>query len=181
MLTGDREFALVEATKTMSLQSDFVRDSFDKNWLGTCTFARSDGIHHLALDEWRKACTFRNIPAHSSYYYTEGSSAHYCIISDARSDPVASKRAMIQRAPSPRFFFSVPLRDADGIVIGRLSMVDDKPRYGVSAEEMLFSEDLADTLAQHLQGAVVNLQRQRSEHLIQALGMFNSGGSSLQD
>lgn len=181
MLTGDREFVLVEATKTMSLQSDLVRDSFDKNWLGTCTFARSNGILHLALNEWRTARTFRDIPVDSSYYYTEGSSAHYCIISDARSDPTASKIAMIQRAPSPHFFFSVPLRDADGIVIGSLSMVDDKPRYGVSAEEMLFSEDLADTIAQHLQGAVMSVQKQRSEHLIQALGTFNSGGSSLRD
>jgi hypothetical protein len=60
-------------------------------------------------------------------------------------------------------------------------MLDDKPRYGVSAHEMLFCEDLSDTIAQHVFGSMVATQRQRSERLIQALGTFNSGGKSLRD
>jgi hypothetical protein len=60
-------------------------------------------------------------------------------------------------------------------------MLDDKPRYGVSAHEMLFCEDLSDTIVQHMFKATVAAQRQRSERLVKALGIFNDGGKSLKD
>ena len=180
-MSRETEYILVEATRTMSLQSDFTADAKDKSWLGTSCIARADGINDTAVDEWRKARQYREIPANDDYYYTEGSSPHWCIVSDARHNPKVNNRPLIARANNPRFFFSIPLRDSDGTVIGSLSMLDDKPRYGVSAHEMLFCEDLSDTIAQHVLGSMVATQRQRSERLIQALGTFNSGGSSLKE
>jgi hypothetical protein len=59
--------------------------------------------------------------------------------------------------------------------------MDDRPRFGVSIEEMSFMEDLADTITEHLNTTVVRSQRQRSERLIQALGLFNRGEESLRD
>lgn len=165
----------------MSLQSDFTTDAKDKSWLGTSCIARSDGINDAVIDGWRKARQYRDLPEDDQFYYTEGNSPHWCIISDASTNPSVMQRPLIARAHSPRFYFSIPLRDADGTVIGSLSMLDDKPRYGVSAHEMLFCEDLSDTIAQHVFGSTVATQRQRSERLIQALGTFNSGGTSLRD
>lgn len=181
IMSRETEYILVEATRTMSLQSDFTADEKDKNWLGTSCIARADGINDTAVDGWRKARQYRDIPANDDYYYTEGSSPHWCIVSDASSNSSVKDRPLIARAKSPRFFFSIPLRDVEGTVIGSLSMLDDKPRYGVSAHEMLFCEDLSDTIAQHVFGSMVATQRQRSERLIQALGTFNSGGESLRD
>jgi hypothetical protein len=180
-MSRETEYILVEATRTMSLQSDFTADAKDKSWLGTSCIARADGINDKAVDDWRKARQYRDIPSDDDYYYTEGSSPHWCIVSDASLNPKVKDRPLIARAKSPRFFFSIPLRDAEGTVIGSLSMLDDKPRYGVSAHEMLFCEDLSDTIAQHVFGSMVATQRQRSERLIQALGTFNSGGKSLRD
>lgn len=180
-MSRETEYILVEATRTMSLQSDFTADEKDQSWLGTSCIARADGINDSAVDGWRKARQYRDIPANDDHYYTEGTSSHWCIVSDASSNPEVKERPLIARAKSPRFFFSIPLRDAEGTVIGSLSMLDDKPRYGVSAQEMLFCEDLADTIAQHVFGSMVATQRQRSERLIQALGTFNSGGKSLRD
>lgn len=181
IMSRETEYVLVEATRTMSLQSDFTADEKDKNWLGTSCIARSDGINDTAIDGWRKARRYRDIPANDDYYYTEGTSPHWCLVSDASTNDNVKDRPLIARAKSPRFFFSVPLRDPEGTVIGSLSMLDDKPRYGVSAHEMLFCEDLSDTIAQHVFGSMVATQRQRSERLIQALGTFNSGGKSLRD
>jgi hypothetical protein len=138
-------------------------------------------MNDMALDGWRRARKYREPPVSSDHYYTEGLSPHWCIVSDASVNPDIQERPFVARAESPRFFFSIPLRDADGTVIGAISMLDDKPRYGVSAQEMLFCEDLADTIAQHIFGSIISTQRQRSERLIQALGTFNSGGSSLRD
>lgn len=180
-MSRETEYILVEATRTMSLQSDFTADEKDKSWLGTSCIARTDGINDTAVDGWRKARQYRDIPADNEHYYTEGTSPHWCIVSDASLNPSVKARPLIARAQSPRFFFSIPLRDAEGTVIGSLSMLDDKPRYGVSAHEMLFCEDLSDTIAQHVFGSMVATQRQRSERLIQALGTFNSGGRSLRD
>ena len=180
-MSRETEYILVEATRTMSLQSDFTADEKDKNWLGTSCIARADGINDTAMDGWRKARQYRDMPANDEYYYTEGTSPHWCIVSDASTNDDVKTRPLVQRAKSPRFFFSIPLRDPEGTVIGSLSMLDDKPRYGVSAHEMLFCEDLSDTIAQHVFGSMVATQRQRSERLIQALGTFNSGGKSLRD
>jgi len=180
ILSSSTEYVLVEATKTMSLQSDFVANPKDEGWLGTSCFARSDGLNDFSLDEWRKARRLREIPGDDQHYYTQGTSAHWHIISDLRHTPSVTQRAFFQRAPSPRFYFAIPLRVSEGTVIGSLSILDDEPRYGVSAHDMSFCEDLGDTIALHLQSSIIRSQRQRSERLIQALGIFNSGGSSLR-
>ncbi|KAM0717977.1 hypothetical protein Q7P37_006309 [Cladosporium fusiforme] len=181
LISRDTEYVLVESTRSMSLQSDFTSDAKDKSWLGTSCFKRAEGINGLALDGWRKARRYRERPESSNYYYTEGMSDHWCIISDVGQNAKFLNLPLVSRAERPRFYFSVPLRDAEGAVIGSLTMLDDKPRYGVSADEMLFAEDLNDSIAQHLFGSTVTSQRQRSERLIQALGTFNNGGSSLRD
>ena len=180
ILSTSTEYVLVEATKTMSLQSDFVANPEDESWLGTSSFARLDGLSDFSLEEWRKARRLRDTPGDDQHYYTQGSSAHWHIISDLRHTPSVAQRAFFQRAPSPRFYFAIPLRDSEGTVIGSLSILDDKPRYGVSAHDMSFCEDLGDTIALHLQSSMIRSQRQRSERLIQALGIFNSGGSSIR-
>jgi len=180
-MSRETEYILIESTRTMSLQSDFTIDEKDKSWLGTSCFARADGINDKALDEWRRARKYRELPESIEHYYTEGVSPHWCIVTDASSNPEFHQKPFVTRAKLPRFFFSVPLRDSDGTVIGSLSMLDDKPRYGVSAHEMLFCEDLSDTIVQHLYDATIAAQRKRSERLIRALGTFNSGGKSLKD
>jgi signal transduction histidine kinase len=181
IVSRETEYVLAESTRTMSLQSDFTSDPKDKSWLGTSCFPRSDGLNDTAIDGWRRARQYRNVPTDDSHYYTEGTSPHWCIVSDASINPDVKERSFVTRAESLRFYFSIPLRDSDGTVIGSLSMMDDKPRYGVSAHEMLFCEDLGDTIAHHVFGSTIATQRQRSERLIQALGTFNSGGKSLRD
>lgn len=63
---------------------------------------------------------------------------------------------------------------ADSPSLPALTFLDTLPRFGISSSEMLFCEDLSDTISQHLHSSVLRLQRQRSERLIQALGSFNN-------
>ncbi|KAK3068300.1 hypothetical protein LTR53_014243 [Teratosphaeriaceae sp. CCFEE 6253] len=182
LISGGVEYVLAEATQTMSLQYDAAEDAEDGPWLGCCCFPRSDGINDLAIEAWRKARRYRVLPDSSDAYYKEGQSPHFFVLSDARHDESLNSRAFVKRAtPSLRFFCSIPIRDAQGSVLGALSVLDDKPRYGVSATEMLFLEDSADTITSYLDSSIVRSQQQRSERHIQALGLFNNHKSSLRE
>ncbi|KAK4926541.1 hypothetical protein LTR49_006475 [Elasticomyces elasticus] len=181
LISGGVEYVLSEATRSMSLQYETYDDNNDAPWLGCCSFPRSDGINDLGADAWRKARRYRDLPEDHEHYYREGGSAHWLIVSDARNDRKYCDRAFVKRGLNLRFFCSVPLRDAQGSVIGALSVMDDKPRYGVSAAEMRFLEDSADTITSHLDATVVRSKQQSSEQLIKALGLFNNRKSSLRE
>ncbi|KAK3708961.1 hypothetical protein LTR37_011125 [Vermiconidia calcicola] len=91
-----------------------------------------------------------------------------------------AQRGFVQHNTDMRFYAAIPLRGALGTVLGSLTIVDDAPRYGLSVAELALMEDVADTITEHLNATVVRLQRQRSERLIQSLGLFNTGKSSLR-
>lgn len=181
LISRDVEYVLTEATRTMSLQYDTVEDSADACWLGCCSMSRADTVNDIAMDGWRKARQYRDTAVSERHYYTEGRSDHWCIVSDASETTEYSSRAFVQRAPGLRFFCSIPLRGRNGTVLGALTVMDDKPRYGVSATEMLFLEDCADTVFEHLETAVLRAQQQRSEHFLNAIGLFNDQKGTLRD
>jgi len=167
----------------MSLQVSAVTsdDLHDPAWVGTCSFPRNEGVNGIAVEEWRKARRVRDIPVEKDYYYLQGISHHSRIISDVRQDQDLQTLTFFKNAPWARFFVSVPLRGGDGSVIGALNILDDRPRYGVSASDMAFLEDISDTVVEHLNATITRAQRQRGERHIQALGLFNRGKSSLRD
>ncbi|RMY34986.1 hypothetical protein D0866_04906 [Hortaea werneckii] len=181
LVSAGVEYVLAEATRTMSLQYDTTEDPADIPWLGCCCFPRTDGLNDLAMDGWRKAASYRDIDVAPRHYFKEGRSEHWCIVSDVTERPEYQERAFARRASNLRFYCSIPLRGPDGAVLGALSIMDDRPRYGVSAAELLFLEDSADTMYEHLQTSFIRSQQQRSESFIQALGLFNSHKSSLRD
>ncbi|KAI7214338.1 hypothetical protein KC333_g6083 [Hortaea werneckii] len=181
LVSAGAEYILAEATRTMSLQYDTTEDPADALWLGCCCFPRSDGLNDLAMGQWRKAASYRDTDVGPRHYFKDGLSEHWCIVSDITERPEYQERAFAQRASDLRFYCSIPLRGPNGAVLGALSIMNDKPRYGVSAAEMLFLEDSADTICEHLQTSFIRSQQQRSENFIQALGLFNCQKSSLRD
>lgn len=180
LVSSSVEYVLAEATRSMSLQYDCVQDPRDKACLGTCSFLRDQGLTSVALDGWRRARYLRDAPTESDYFYTSGTSAHWSIISDLRGEELHMQRSLVQSCPGTRFYAAVPLRGTLGSVLGSLTIVDDAPRYGLSAAEMALMEDIADTVTQHLDATVVRSQRRRSERMVQSLGLFNTGKSSLR-
>ncbi|KAI7090810.1 hypothetical protein KC356_g1132 [Hortaea werneckii] len=174
------EYVLAECTRSMSLQYDVVEDPKDAPWIGTCSMKRSEGLNDFAVDHWRKATQLRQLPEDPGFYYTAGISKHHFIIPDVHRQKDEKQRAFVKRASWLRFFASVPLRDPHGSVIGSYTLLDDKPRFGISAHEMTYLEDMADTVTDHLEATIVRAQRQRSERLIQGLALFNNGMNSLR-
>ncbi|KAK0948863.1 hypothetical protein LTR91_026912, partial [Friedmanniomyces endolithicus] len=63
----------------MSLQYDTFEDANDSPWLGCCSFPRTDGINDIAIDAWRKARKYRELPEFADLYYRDSRSAHWFI------------------------------------------------------------------------------------------------------
>ncbi|KAK4505539.1 hypothetical protein PRZ48_003502 [Zasmidium cellare] len=182
LISTQTEFILADVAKTTALQHDAkAEDPRDQMWIGTSSFPRVQGINDEAVDVWRKARRMRDAPEDEDHYYIEGLSPHWSLVNDARNDPGHGALAFLRRGLWIRSCVSVPLRGAQGSVIGAITILDDKPRYGISANEMDFLEDISDTTVEHLNATIVRCQRQRGERLIQALGLFNSGKNSLRD
>ncbi|KAK6437966.1 hypothetical protein LTR95_005843, partial [Oleoguttula sp. CCFEE 5521] len=181
IITTAKEYVLVEATRSISLSYGNIENALDAPWLGTCSFPTQDGINYSQMHAFRKARRLRDAPDEADYYYKDGSSGHYRIVSDVRDRDDLQASPFFERGKEHRFVFSVPLRDPKGVPLGALTLIDDKPRCGISAAEMALAEDLSDTIVRHLDSVVVRCQQRRGERLIQGLGLFNDDKDSLRE
>lgn len=165
LISSSTEYVLAEASKTASLQYNSVEDAKDMPWLGTCSFLREEGMASIAIDGWRRARMVRESPAQADSYYTEGLCGHHHVVSDMRREDAYAQHGFIRHSPQPvRFYAAIPLRAATGAVLGSLTMVDEAPRFGLSASELDFLEDVADTISQHLDAVVVRFRGAESTH-----------------
>ncbi|KAG9700284.1 hypothetical protein KCU95_g805, partial [Aureobasidium melanogenum] len=181
LLSKSEEFVLAESTRTLSLQSDLVHNSRDALFLGTTRFPREEGFSATGLKQWITTKDRREDPKEDAYYYTDGVSPHWHIISDMRQDPALQKLMIVKAAATMRFYAAVPIRTSNGLVIGSYAILDDRPRFGISADEMVFMEDIADTIMGHLEAKHISMQRQRGDRLIKGLALFSEGKDSLRD
>ncbi|CAD0099508.1 unnamed protein product [Aureobasidium mustum] len=181
LLSKDEEYVLAESTRTLSLQSDLVHNSRDALFLGTTRFPREEGFSITGLKQWITTKERREDPKEDSYYYTDGVSPHWHIISDMRQDASLQKLMIVKAAATMRFYAAVPIRTSNGLVVGSYAILDDRPRFGISAEEMVFMEDIADTIMGHLEAKHITMQRQRGDRLIKGLALFSEGKDSLRD
>ncbi|KAI4767028.1 hypothetical protein E4T52_06918 [Aureobasidium sp. EXF-3400] len=181
LVSKDEEIILAESTRTLSLQSDLVHNSRDALFLGTTRYPRDQGLSVAGLKEWIATKERRETPKEDDYYYTDGISPHCYIISDLRKAADLQSLVVVKAAPKLRFYAAVPIRTSNGLVIGSYAILDDRPRLGISADELVFMEDIADTIMGHLEAKHAALQRERGDRLIKGLALFSEGKDSLRD
>ena len=83
------------------------------------------------------------------------------VVEDALSDPRLASTPFVVGEPHARFFAGVPLRAADGVILGTLGVMDRTPRV-ISEQQILALLDLA-AIAEDL------LERERNEHTMRLL------------
>jgi hypothetical protein len=107
-----------------------------------------------------------------------------CVIIDDLADIEASKavpeRTYVRDGPRIRFFAGVALFGSKGTVIGSLSIYDDKPRAGLPKDDILFLQDLAAIIVEHLDHYTLKQQYRRGEQLTRGLVSFSEGAIALQ-
>lgn len=181
LVSKDTEYILAESTRTLSLQSDLVHNARDALWLGTTHFPRDQGIAIAGVKSWSETKDHRDAPREDDFYYTDSISPHWHIISDLRQYPELQELLFVKAGKNLRFYASVPIRTSRGLVIGSYSVLDDRPRFGISADEMIFMEDIADTVMGHLEAKRAAMQRKRGDRLIKGLALFSEGKDSLRE
>lgn len=182
LLSSSTEYVLAESTRTLSLQYDGSHAKHDGLVLGTAAFSREGAITHLAGNDWRRASSAREPPPSNAHYYTEGQSAHWLIVSDMSTQSRFLDLPLVQGINDDplRFMCAVPIRSKLGSLVGSYCIIDTKPRYGVSADDMTFLEDMASTITNHLEAIVSTARQERAEKLIQGIGLFNTGKDTLR-
>lgn len=180
LLSSENEYILAESTRTLSLQSDDVHNLRDALWIGTASFPREDGLTTDGMDLWRKAKYDRPAVTEKDHYHTDGLTPHWYIVSDLRQHPELQERPFVTLSKALRFICAIPIRAQCGRVIGSYTLLDDKPHFGISEDEMKFLEDMSNTVMNHLEAKRATAQRQRGDRLIKGLGLFNDGKSSLR-
>lgn len=181
LLGIDREYILAESTRTISLQSDEVHAAADALWLGACSIPRSESLTSSVIDQWRGAEERREPTEEEDEYYTSGTTEHWLIASDVRRRPDLLSCSFVKYCPNLRFVAAIPIRTPGGKALGSLMIMDDIPRYGLSDAELVFLEDIADTVFGHLELKRAALARQRGDRLIKGLALFNEGKDSLRE
>ena len=135
----------------------------------------------LVVDQWRGINQRREPTEDEDEYYTTGTTEHWLIASDVRQRPDLLSCPFVKHCPKLRFVAAVPIRTPAGKALGSFMIMDDIPRYGLSDTELVFLEDVADTVFGHLELRRAALQRQRGDRLIKGLSLFNEGKESLRD
>ena len=177
----DHEFLLAESTRTLSLQMDAIHGSGDSLWLGTGTFSKNNGLGDHVLQKWHKTIKRHQPNTELDHYHTDGLTPHWFIVSDLRQRSDMLDRFFPKFNKSIRFMAAVPRFGSQHRVVGAYLVLDTLPRFGLAEEELVFMEDMADTVMNHLASRRGRVQKERAERLIKGLGVFSQGGNTLRE
>lgn len=159
--TRDNEFVIAESSKTLSIQSD--DDEHDRLWHGVSEM-RCKGLGPDLVK-----------------LFFDAEAPQYAVFNDLSKLDMFKERKMVVEAPFGRFLACVPLRTPSSMVIGNYIVVDDKPRDGLSEEEIQFMKDMGATVMDHLEAGRLKRKQYRAERMVKAMGLFIEGKASLRE
>ncbi|KIN03519.1 hypothetical protein OIDMADRAFT_116731, partial [Oidiodendron maius Zn] len=162
--TISKEFIIAESGQSLSLQQD--NDEKDRLWHGAGPMessCRSPG------------------PVLTSFF-CESPQETYVFISDLREDDRFKDMPVVVEEPFVRSLSAVPLRSPKtGIAIGVYGVADNKVREGLNEEEMQFMGDMGLTVMDYLENRRIKSQQHRGEKMVNAMGLFIQGKSTLRE
>lgn len=142
------------------MQSDTRHSEGDSLWLGSVVVPRSKGVCGLALENSLRA--------------REGGD-DITIIQDLQQHPRSGDSPFAAHGTQLRFYAGVPIRTLDGHIIGIYSILDSKPRTGLSPENTAFLRDLAKTTMDHLEAVKIRTDYARMNKFVTGVESFIDG------
>lgn len=165
LIDSNQQFILAEATKTLSLISDERHRPGDEVWLGNTIIKRDSAVCYH---------TFK-----SSYTATDDIGQAYTtealVVPDMRLDDRFKDKPYVKGAPAVLFYAGVPIKTKSGHKIGVYAVSDEKTRPGLSVDELVFMEDVAATVMEHLELAKDRDARMNGERMVKGLADFIEG------
>lgn len=92
-----------------------------------------------------------------------------------RLDNRFKDRTYVKQEPGIVFYAGVPIRTKSGHRIGVYAVSSEKPRAGLSIDEMIFMEDVAAAVMEHLELAKDRDARMNGEKMVRGLADFIEG------
>lgn len=159
------EYILAEATQTLSLVSDDRHEPGDGIWLGNTILKRSDAVCHHSFGQ-----KYTAEGPDGETYTAEG-----LVITDMRLDDRFKDRSYVKQEPGIKFYAGVPIRTKSGHRIGVYAVSSEKPRPPLSVDEIIFMEDVAAAVMEHLELAKDRDARMNGEKMVRGLADFIEG------
>lgn len=145
--------------------SDERHSPGDGIWLGNAIIKRSDAICHLCFGQ---RYTVQDDKGQS--YTSEA-----LVIPDLRVDDRFMERSYVKQEPGLVFYAGVPIRTKSGHRIGVYAISDERPRAPLNYDEIIFMEDVAAAVMEHLELAKDREARMNGEKMVRGLADFIEG------
>ncbi|PSN73579.1 putative histidine kinase HHK4p [Corynespora cassiicola Philippines] len=162
---------LAEATRTLSLDSDRAEYAADRLCWGASIFPKEKSICYYTV----------NLPVILTQPFEELGHVPSLVVNDLSQDDRFKNYPFVLGPPYARFYAAVPIRSPTGHSIGTYSVLDDKPRNGLSEFELSFMKDMSATIMKHLEMTRATDDHKRGGIMIRSLGSFAEGKSSLEE
>lgn len=165
LIDDTTQYVLAEATKSLSLMDDARHDPGDELWLGNSRIPRGQGVSEDALypDDY-----IARSPNGEEF------SSPALVLRDLATEP-RYREKQYAGSGGINFYAGVPIVTSLGHTIGVYTVVDNRPRDGLSVAELHFMVDMAALVLQHLESIRNERARARGERLIQGIGTFIEG------
>lgn len=165
LIDSSQQYILAEATKTLSLVSDQRHKPGDEVWLGNTILKKNDAV---CSHTFGQKYTATDAEGHS--YTTEA-----MVVPDMRLDSRFKDRPFVTQKPGVLFYAGVPIKTKSGHRIGVYAVSDSKTRAGLDIDELVFMEDVAAAIMEHLELARDRDARMSGEKLVRGLANFIEG------
>ncbi|CAG9987970.1 unnamed protein product [Clonostachys byssicola] len=160
----------VSANSSPSVKSNAI--AHNDLWLGASIVSRSEAICEHALTS---TCTAKDPDCDQTY------TAAGLIIPNCQDDPRFCNRPYVKSEPGIRFYAAVPIVSRNGHKIGVYSVSDEKPRDGLTIDELQFLQGVAQAVMEHLEWARDRVDRFKGERIVRGLAAFIEGCAPLCD
>lgn len=168
LIDSGQQYILAEATQTLSLVSDQRHKPGDEVWLGNTIIRRSDAVCGHCFGHKCKAVS--SVENDAAPYTTDG-----MIVPDLALDDRFKNRDYVKQEPGIRFYAGVPIKTKHGHQIGVYAVSDERPREGLTTDELIFMEDVATAVMEHLELAKDREARMNGERMVRGLADFIEG------
>ena len=175
LIDRGHQYILTEATQKSRLLSDAPANDKDGLWFGRTAWPNSLGLCGNALQTLEMLAPQEDGPRQKPW------SRSPLVINDVTQDDEFKDQSFVTRHPSLRFYAVMPISTNSGFNIGALSIMDDRPREGLSSTETEFLGDVAHEIMAHLEMTRSNEGHRRAEKMVKGLGVFMDGGTDLGD
>ncbi|KAH6638707.1 hypothetical protein BKA67DRAFT_528952 [Truncatella angustata] len=163
LIETNTQIILAEATQTLSLVDETRHDPGDHIWLGNVSLPRRDCMDEHAL---KGTTTCRD---------ANGRDVDLAafVVKDTFEDDRFKHRAYVTAERGVRFYAGVPIVTKQGHSIGVYGVSDTKPRpQGLTVDEILFMQDVAHIVAEHLDRVVDTMGRVSERDLMNGITYF---------